>query len=37
MQPSILIDLRQLMLNEGGDLLSSYLSDMPLNRQLVNT
>ena len=29
MQPSILIDLQQSMLNEGGDLLSSYLSGMP--------
>ncbi|OSS50975.1 hypothetical protein B5807_04295 [Epicoccum nigrum] len=29
MQPSILIDLQQFMLDEGGDLLSSYLSDMP--------
>jgi len=30
MQPSILIDLQQSMLNEGGDFLSSYLSDMPM-------
>jgi hypothetical protein len=30
MQPSILIDLQWFMLNEGGDLLSSYLSDMPV-------